>query len=104
MDFKFTEEQEALRRKFFDVCRELEKKQPTTWTDMTESTFMSDEGYNYHLYCAKEFVKRKWLTRHWPCEYGGEGAPFMEQAFFAEARGYYRTPGVDPLGDRKSVV
>ena len=98
MDFKLTEEQTALRKEFFNVCKELEKKQPAMWTDVAESAFASDEGYNYHRYCGKEFSKRGWLSRTWPREYGGEEAPIIETALFAEARGYHRIPGVDGFG------
>jgi len=98
MDFKLTEEQTALRNEFFDVCKELGKRQPPDWTEVIESSYKNDECYNYHLYCGKEFAKRGWLSRTWPREYGGAGAPFIEEAFFAEARGYYRVPGVDVFG------
>ncbi|MDY7018968.1 MAG: acyl-CoA dehydrogenase family protein [Chloroflexota bacterium] len=98
MDFQLTEEQEALRKEFFDVCKELAKKQPSNWTDPIEGTYESVEGNEHHRYCAKEFARKGWLSRAWPREYGGEGAPFIEQAFFAEARGYHRVPGVDDFG------
>ena len=68
------------------------------WTDPIESTYESGKGNKYHRYCAKEFARRGWLSRAWPREYGGVGAPFIQQAFFAEARGYHRVPGVDDFG------
>ena len=96
MDFKLTEEQIERRQKFFEVCRELEKKQPPNWIDMMHDHFHDDEGWRYHIYCAKEFSKRNWLSLSWPAEYGGEGT-MMDRALFAEARGYHRVPGVDVL-------
>ncbi len=96
MDFKFTEEQLARRREFFDVCKELEKQKPAGFARL-ESTYMTDEGWEYHLHCAKEFSKRGWLALAWPPEYGGQG-DMMDRVLFAEARGYYDIPGVDIFG------
>ena len=97
MDFKLTEEQTALRNEFFDVCKELEGKQPPNWVDMFHDFYHDDEGWNYHRYCAKEFAKRGWLSFGWPPEYGGKGR-MIDRAFLAEARGFHRVPGVDSLG------
>jgi alkylation response protein AidB-like acyl-CoA dehydrogenase len=96
MDFKLTDEQVKLRQDFFDVCRELEKLKPAGFTGL-ESTFGSDAGWEYHLHCGKEFVKRGWTALDWPAEYGGHGT-MMDRVFFAEARGYYDIPGVDIFG------
>ncbi len=96
MDFKLTDEQEALRKEFFDVCKELEKRRPQAATGF-ESTYDTDEGWKYHLYCAKEFAQRGWLSLGWPPEYGGKGA-IMDRVFFSEATGYYGIPGIDTFG------
>ncbi len=72
MDFKLTEEQTQLRKQFFDVCEELAKKRPEGFTGL-EGCFDTDEGWQYHQWCAKEFAKRNWLTLGWPKEYGGPG-------------------------------
>jgi alkylation response protein AidB-like acyl-CoA dehydrogenase len=100
MDFKLTKEQIALRGEVFEVCKELEKKQPPYWTGVgagEEERFTTDEGWEYHLYCTKEFARRGWISRPWPREYGGIEAPLIEQTFFNEARGYYGIP-IDNLG------
>ena len=96
MDFKLTDEQVARRNEFFEVCGELEKKKPANFSGI-ESIYDSDEGWQYHLNCAKEFAKRGWIALGWPSEYGGQGS-VMDRVFFAEARGYYDTPGVDIFG------
>jgi len=96
MDFGFTEEQKQRRQEFFDVCKELAEKKPPGFLGL-ESTYDSDEGWEYHLYCAKEFAKRGWLSLAWPAEYGGTG-DMMDRVLFAEARGYYDIPGVDIFG------
>lgn len=72
MDFRLTEEQQARRKEFFEVCEELGKKKPEGFSGL-EATYDTDEGWEYHLYCAKEFAKRGWLTLGWPPEYGGQG-------------------------------
>jgi alkylation response protein AidB-like acyl-CoA dehydrogenase len=97
MDFKLTEEQVKRRSDFFEVCKELEKKQPPNWVDPPHDMYHDDESWNYHTYCAKEFAKRGWLSFGWPAEYGGTGT-MMDRAFLSEARGYYRIPGVEQFG------
>lgn len=96
MDFRLTDEQEALRKEYVEVCRELEKRKPEGFSEL-ESIYDTDEGWEYHLYCAKEFAKRGWLSLGWPPEYGGKGT-IMDRVLFAEAAGYYDIPGVDLFG------
>jgi len=96
MDFKLTDEQIALRKEFFDVCKELEKRKPEGLAGL-EGTYDSDVGWEYHIYCAKEFAKRGWLSLGWPAEYGGKGT-MMDRVFFSEATGYYGVLGVDTFG------
>lgn len=98
MDFKLTDEQIERRAGFFEVCKELERQKPASFVGH-ESIHTSDESWEYHLYCAKEFAKRGWLSLGWPLEYGGKG-DMMDCVLFAEARGYYDTPGVDGFGVR----
>ena len=90
MDFKLTDEQIERRKGFFEACRELEKQKPTNFVGH-ESVYTSDEGWEYHLHCAREFARRGWLSLGWPPEYGGKG-DMMDCVLFAEARGYYDIP------------
>ncbi len=96
MDFGFTEEQKKRRQEFYKVCAELEKYKPRGFYGL-ESIYDTDEGWQYHLYCAKEFAKRGWLSLAWPAEYDGTGN-MMDRVLFAEARGYHGVPGVDIFG------
>ena len=96
MDFELTDEQKALRNKFFEVCRELEKKRPPSLVGV-ESVYAKDECWEFHLYCAKEFAKRGWLALAWPPEYGSKGT-MMDRVLLGEARGYHHIPGVDIFG------
>ena len=96
MDFKLTDEQVKLRKEFYDVCKELEKKKPKGFAGL-ESVYDTDEGWQYHLYCAREYAKRGWISIGWPSEYGGKGT-IGDKVFFGEARGYYDLPGIDIFG------
>ena len=96
MDFKLTDEQVKLRKEFFDVCEGLAKKRPEGFTGL-EGCYDTDEGWQYHLQCAKEFASRGWLSLGWPAEYGGQGS-MMDKVFLSEATGYHDVPGVDIFG------
>ena len=96
MDFKLTDEQGKLRQEFFDVCKELAKGKPTGFTGL-EGRYDTEEGWQYHLDCARKFAQRGWLCLGWPKEYGGQGT-LMDKVFLAEATGYYDVPGVDVFG------
>ena len=96
MDFKLTDEQTKLRKEFFDVCEALARDKPEGVTGL-EGTYDTDQGWEYHLRCAKEFSKRNWLTLGWPQEYGGQGT-IMDKVFLSEATGYHDVPGVDIFG------
>ncbi len=98
MDFRLTEEQEKRRREFFDVCKELGKKQPEgIYTGLDAFETDTKEGLAYEEYCRKEFAKRGWLRLGWPSEWGGIGT-MMDKVFLGEATGYYGIPGVDVYG------
>jgi len=98
MDFRLTDEQLARRKEFFEVCSELERQRPEGFCfSSIESRYDTDEGWAYHLRCAKEFASRGWLTLGWPSEHGGQGT-IMDRVLLAEARGYYDVPGVDFMG------
>ena len=75
-------QQKERRKEFSDVCRELAKQKPAGFVGL-ESTYGSDEGWEYHLHCAKEFAKRGWLSLAWPPEYGGKG-DMMDRVLFAD--------------------
>ena len=96
MDYSLSDEQKERRKEFFKVCQELEKSKPKNFLGMS-SVYGNNEGWEYHLYCAKEFAKKGWLSLNWPTEYGGNGN-MMDRVLFSEARGYFDVPGVDGFG------
>jgi len=96
MDFRLTPEQEAKRKEYYKVCEGLTSKRPASYSGI-ESKYDNEEGWEYHLQCAREFGRRGWLTLGWPAEYGGQG-DMMDKVMFSEAVGYYGLPGVDDFG------
>lgn len=98
MDFRFTPEQEALRREFEDFFTEEEKKAPDGWVDAFEDRYATDEGWAYHRSVADKLAKKNWLSLPWPREYGGWELGHVEQAIFNEVYSYHRTPGLDIWG------
>jgi alkylation response protein AidB-like acyl-CoA dehydrogenase len=97
MDFKFTPEQEALRKEFDDFFRGEMKKAPTLVGGL-EEMYSTDEGFEFHRYMARRLAEKGWLVRAWPKEYGGQNAPIIEQLIFSDVAGYHMSPGVDVFG------
>ncbi len=98
MDFRFTPEQEALRKQFDDFFRTEMEKAPREWGTSMEAMFGLDVCWEFHKQMARKLAEKGWLTRAWPKEYGGEDAPLIEQFIFSEVQGYHRGAGVDPWG------
>ena len=98
MDFRFSPEQESLRREFDDFYREEMKSAPREWETSLEAIYSNDACWEFHKQMAKKLGARGWLSRPWPREYGGQEAPLIEQFIFSEVQGYHRGAGVDPLG------
>ncbi len=98
MDFRFTPEQEALRKEFDDFFREEMRNAPPEWGTSMEAMFGLDVCWEFHISMAKKLAAKGWLSRAWPSEYGGQDAPLMEQFIFSEVQGYHRGAGVDPWG------
>ena len=97
MDFKFTPEQEALRKEFDDFFREEMKNAPPGYVGGMEG-MSSEEGWLFHKEMAGKMAKKGWLVRPWPKEYGGSDAPVAEQLILSEVMGYYGAPGIDIFG------
>ncbi|HUV51974.1 MAG TPA: acyl-CoA dehydrogenase family protein, partial [Dehalococcoidia bacterium] len=98
MDFRFTPEEEALRKEFDDFFREEMKNAPPEWGTSMEAMFGLDACWEFHKQMAKKLAAKGWLSRPWPKEYGGLDAPLIEQFIFSEVQGYHRGAGVDPWG------
>ncbi len=99
MDFKFTKEQEELRKEFEEFFKEEMKNAPPEFgRGGLEGVYATEEGFEFHKYMAKKLGEKGWLSRAWPKEYGGQDAPLVEQLIFAETIAKYHAPGVDAFG------
>ena len=98
MDFRFTPEEEALRKEFDDFFKEEMKKAPPQWGTSMEAIFGIDECWEFHKQTARKLAAKDWLARPWPREYGGQEASLVEQFIFNDVMGYHRGAGVDHWG------
>lgn len=98
MDFRFSPEEEALRKEFDEFFREEMKNAPPQWGTSMEAIFGIDECWEFHKRTAKKLAARGWLSRPWPREYGGLDASLIEQFIFSDVMGYHRGAGVDHWG------
>ena len=98
MDFRFTPEEEALRKEFDGFFREEMKNAPPEWWIILEAMFGDDACWEFHKQTAKKLGARGWLSRPWPREYGGQEASLIEQFIFSEVMGYHKAAGIDPWG------
>ncbi len=99
VDFRFSEQQEALRT---EVDEFIQSELPANWTE--ESPYWPG-GYGAipdleEITPAAERFRRclaekGWLAISWPEEYGGAGCSNIEQGIFYERMSYYRAPVAD---------
>jgi len=98
VDFRYTPEQEALRKEFDDFFREEMKNAPPEIHGSFESIITSDTCWEFHRQLGRKLAAKGWISMAWPKEYGGRDAPLIEQFVFNEVRGYHRAWGIDPMG------
>jgi len=99
MDFRLTEEQEALKKEFDDFFRQEMKNAPVEYgKGGFEGSYATDEGFAFHKYMKRKLGEKGWLSRAWPKEYGGADASVIEQLIFNEVRVFHEAPGVDGWG------
>jgi len=99
VDFRLTEEQQALKKEFEDFFEAEMKNAPPGFLGASlEASYGSDENFAFHKYMARKMGEKGWLSRPWPKEAGGVEAPLMDQAIFNETVAKYRAPGIDSWG------
>ena len=98
MDFRFTTEEEALRKEFTDFFGKEMKNAPPEWGTSMEAIFGLDACWEFHKKLGKKLAAKGWLSLAWPREYGGRDASLVEQFIFSEVMGYNRGAGVDHWG------
>ena len=96
MEFRFTPEQEALRR---EVRTFLQEELPP---DHPEAHIGPEEGteaeWEFGLDFSKKLAKRGWYTAGWPKEYGGMGFGPLESLILEEELGTHGVQPVNPIG------
>jgi alkylation response protein AidB-like acyl-CoA dehydrogenase len=92
MDFKFSEEDEAFRQ---ELRSWLEANVPRDWRDdgemsdpETKTEFERRHAWHRKLYDAG------WMCIHWPKEYGGRGATFLQQVVYNQEMDRAKAPPV----------
>lgn len=95
MDFNFTSTQDEFRRNVSEFLRE---NTPPEF-GLGDDAGRDDAGY---FAAARRFMEalaeKGWLVPGWPCEYGGGGKTFIEQAILSEELGYFGVPPADTTG------
>lgn len=93
MRYEFTPEEEAFRA---ELLGWIENEVPEEYKGIGEAG--SDEEWENGLKVRRQLADKGWLTLAWPTEYGGQGAPMMQQVIFNEEMAYHRVPGRDGFG------
>ena len=98
MEFTFTKEQEAFRRKLRSFLRaEIPPDMLMPVINLAEDLYR-DEVWELHRVMAPKMGERGWLSLTWPEEYGGMEADEIMPCVFQEEMRYHGAPGWDPQG------
>jgi alkylation response protein AidB-like acyl-CoA dehydrogenase len=89
MDFRFSDEDEILRREVRDFFRE---HLPKDWKVRNDREAETEEDFALSRTLAQELAARGWLTLAWPRSYGGLGASAVAQMIYNEELGYAGAP------------
>ncbi|MCH7705526.1 MAG: acyl-CoA dehydrogenase family protein [Chloroflexi bacterium] len=87
MDFAFPQELEDFRK---EIQAFVKQELPDDWTGVDE-----DASPETIRPLRKKLSDKGWLTIAWPKEYGGMGAPHLQQLVFNEEMAYNRVPAAD---------
>lgn len=91
MEFQFGEKEEKLRSEIRQFVRD---NFPADYFGHFFEEEMDDDAWAFSMSISKKLAQRKWLTMHWPEEYGGSNASIWERVVFAEESGYWAIPGI----------
>ena len=89
MDLRFTSEQETFRK---EVQSFIGRVKPRGWEGGEEGGWDGEENIRRTKSIVKRLAESGWLTMHWPQEYGGKGAPHMDQLIYREEMSYHGLP------------
>jgi len=91
MDFQFGEKEEHFRT---EIRQFVKENFPKDYFGHLFDEEMDDEAWKFSMSISKKLSQKKWLTMHWPEEYGGMGASTWERVVFGEEVGYWGIPGI----------
>jgi alkylation response protein AidB-like acyl-CoA dehydrogenase len=92
LDFRFTQEQEALRQEVRDW---LKKEIPARWIEMGVALWEdNDEIWTIARDFERKLAAKGWLAPGYPSRYGGIDATPMEQAILGEEKAYAGAPAM----------
>ncbi len=97
MRFRFTPEDEAFRRELLDF---LDKELPADWDPgaLMEEEEEDQKAWEFQRQFTRKLADRGWLAMAWPKEYGGLGAPHMQQLIYNQTMSYHGAPGAFSMG------
>jgi len=97
MDFRFTPQEEEFRQ---EVRQFLKEELPPGWDEEfdTETEMGAEEASEFARQFTRKLAQRRWLTMHWPPEYGGLGASVMQQMIYNEEMAYAGAPAAFSMG------
>ena len=87
MDLKLTTEELAFRN---ELRAWLESNVPKDWNEWREKPL--EESFPYLRAWQRKLYEAGWAAVSWPREYGGRGAPLMQQAIFWEEMAHVQAP------------
>ena len=91
MDFQFGEKEELFRS---EIRQFVKDNFPPDYFGHLFDEEMDDEAWEFSMSISKKLAQKKWLTMHWPEEYGGTGASIWQRVVFGEESGYWGIPGI----------
>ncbi len=101
MDFRFTDEQDEMRR---EIRAFLTRRLGDDWVGIDPDAYFTDENWPLVSGLTLELAEKGWLTLGWPEEYGGLGGSHVDRMIYSEETAYFRAPtrasliGVDLVG------
>jgi len=104
LDFRFSPEEDALRRDLRGFLRENLPAEGVGTTIAPDGMEGNADEWAFSMAFNKKLAERGWIAPAWPSQYGGMDATYIEQLIFKEELAYHRAPdggrvfGVDMLG------
>ena len=98
MDFRYSPDEEAFRSELLEF---LHTELPADWEGpdaFGEEERQEQAAWEFRRQFTRKLADRGWLAMAWPKEYGGLGAPHMQQLIYNEVMSYHNAPGAFSMG------